>query len=109
MSFAGVQVGFLRNGKIIGSEFFPMQAAINDDPREILSGFVTQFYEDAAVVPPPLSRRQSSAPIARTNVVGRGGEDGAAALDVENLKIGLPTIQGIGGVPGAPATRTSTR
>lgn len=51
---AGVQVGFLRNGKIIGSEFFPMQAAINDAPKEILSGFITQFYEDAAVVPPRL-------------------------------------------------------
>jgi excinuclease ABC subunit C len=51
---AGVQVGFLRNGKIIGSEFFPMQAALNDDPRTIISGFVTQFYEDAAIVPPRL-------------------------------------------------------
>jgi excinuclease ABC subunit C len=51
---AGVQVGFLRNGKIIGSEFFPMHAALNDDPRTIISGFVTQFYEDAAVVPPRL-------------------------------------------------------
>ncbi|HVL24534.1 MAG TPA: excinuclease ABC subunit UvrC [Thermomicrobiales bacterium] len=51
---AGVQVGFLRNGKIIGSEFFPMQAGLNDDPRDIISSFVTQFYEEAAVVPPRL-------------------------------------------------------
>ena len=51
---AGVQVGFLRNGKIIGSEFFPMQAAVNDTPEEIISVFLTQFYEDAAVVPPML-------------------------------------------------------
>lgn len=51
---AGVQVGFLRNGKMIGSEFFAMHAAIDDAPGEILSSFVTQFYEDAALVPPQL-------------------------------------------------------
>ncbi|HEV2074027.1 MAG TPA: excinuclease ABC subunit UvrC [Thermomicrobiales bacterium] len=51
---AGVQVGFLRNGKIIGSEFFPMQATLNDEPANIVSGFITQFYEDAAVTPPRL-------------------------------------------------------
>jgi excinuclease ABC subunit C len=49
---AGVQVGFLRNGKIIGSEFFQMKAAIDDQPSEILSGFVTQFYGTAAMIPP---------------------------------------------------------
>jgi len=51
---AGVQVGFLRHGKIIGSEFFPMQATISDTPVEILSGFISQFYSDAAIVPPQL-------------------------------------------------------
>jgi excinuclease ABC subunit C len=51
---AGVQVGFLRNGKILGSEFFPMQAAIEDTTGQILAGFVGQFYADAAVVPPAL-------------------------------------------------------
>ncbi|HEV2067680.1 MAG TPA: excinuclease ABC subunit UvrC [Thermomicrobiales bacterium] len=51
---AAVQVGFLRNGKIIGLEYFAMQAAVNDEPSEILSGFITQFYADAAVVPPRL-------------------------------------------------------
>jgi excinuclease ABC subunit C len=51
---AGVQVGFLRNGKIIGSEFFPMQAQISDTPVEILSSFISQFYSDAAIIPPQL-------------------------------------------------------
>jgi len=51
---AAVQVGFLRNGKIIGLEYFPMQAAVNDQPSEILSGFITQFYADAAIIPPRL-------------------------------------------------------
>jgi len=49
---AGVQVGFLRNGKILGSEFFPMRARIEDTPQEVLAGFIAQFYADAAVVPP---------------------------------------------------------
>ncbi|MGI9254568.1 MAG: excinuclease ABC subunit UvrC [Thermomicrobiales bacterium] len=49
---AGVQVGFLRNGKILGSEFFPMQARIEDSAEEILAGFVGQFYAEAAMVPP---------------------------------------------------------
>lgn len=51
---AGVQVGFLRNGKIIGSEFFPMHATLDDEPATILAVFIQQFYEDAAVVPPRL-------------------------------------------------------
>ena len=51
---AAVQVGFLRNGKIIGLEFFPMQAAVNDQASEIISGFITQFYADAAIIPPRL-------------------------------------------------------
>ncbi|HEV2127287.1 MAG TPA: excinuclease ABC subunit UvrC, partial [Thermomicrobiales bacterium] len=48
---AGVQVGFLRNGKIIGSDFFQMQAAIDDKPSEIISSFLTQFYNEAAMIP----------------------------------------------------------
>jgi excinuclease ABC subunit C len=48
---AGVQVGFLRGGRMLGSEFFPMQARIEDPPEEILSGFLSQFYSEAAVVP----------------------------------------------------------
>jgi excinuclease ABC subunit C len=51
---AGVQVGFVRNGKLLGSEFFPMRTTVDDEPAEILSGFVTQFYADAAVVPPQI-------------------------------------------------------
>lgn len=51
---AGVQVGFLRAGRLLGSEFFAMQARIEDPPEEILSGFLGQFYADAAVVPPAI-------------------------------------------------------
>ncbi len=49
---AGVQISFLRHGKIVGSEFFPMQARVDDSEADILQAFVTQFYEDAALIPP---------------------------------------------------------
>jgi excinuclease ABC subunit C len=52
---AVVQVAFVRNGKILGSEHFLMTGTrIDDAPGDVLSSFVSQFYEDAAVVPPEL-------------------------------------------------------
>jgi excinuclease ABC subunit C len=51
---AGVQVGFLRSGKLLGSEFFRMQARVEDGPAQILTGFLGQFYADAATVPPSI-------------------------------------------------------
>jgi excinuclease ABC subunit C len=52
---ACVQVAFIRNGKMLGSEHFMMRGArIDDAPSSILTSFVTQFYEDAAMVPKEL-------------------------------------------------------
>ncbi len=51
---AGVQAGFLRNGKMLGSEFFAVRSTLEDRPPEILASFVSQFYMDAAVIPPLL-------------------------------------------------------
>ncbi|CAN5642508.1 excinuclease ABC subunit UvrC [soil metagenome] len=65
---AGVQVAFLRNGKLLGSEFFPMRARIEDEPGEILGSFVEQFYADAALVPPVLFV-QHALPLADAPVV----------------------------------------
>jgi excinuclease ABC subunit C len=48
---AGVQVAFWRGGRLLGSEFFPMQARVEDPAGEILAGFIGQFYAEAAVVP----------------------------------------------------------
>jgi len=49
---ACVQVGFVRAGKLLGSEFYSMIGArIDDTPSAILSSFVTQFYQQAAQVP----------------------------------------------------------
>lgn len=59
---AGVQISFLRHGKMIGSEFFPMQARVDDSEADILQAFVTQFYEDAAIVPPRLVMQYAMLP-----------------------------------------------
>lgn len=65
---SGVQVGFLRNGKLLGSEFFPVQAWIDDTPEQVLSGFIGQFYAEAAVVPPVLLL-QTSLPTAELDIL----------------------------------------
>lgn len=52
---AVVQVAFIRNGKLLGSEHFSMRGTRVDDlPAGILSSFISQFYDDAALVPPEL-------------------------------------------------------
>lgn len=49
---ACVQVFFIRQGKLIGREYFVLEGAQDEDAREIMSGFLKQFYEQAATVPP---------------------------------------------------------
>ncbi len=49
---ACVQVFFIRQGKLIGREYFVLEGAEDRSPRDILSGFLKQFYEKAAAIPP---------------------------------------------------------
>jgi excinuclease ABC subunit C len=49
---ACVQVFFIRQGKLIGREYFVLEGAQDEDAREIMAGFLKQFYEQAAMVPP---------------------------------------------------------
>ena len=52
---ACVQVAFLRNGKLFGSEPFMLTGIAPDDtPEAILGTFIPQFYAAAALVPPLL-------------------------------------------------------
>lgn len=52
---AVVQVAFVRNGKVLGSEHFVMAGTrIDDQPAQVLTSFVSQFYEEAAAIPPEL-------------------------------------------------------
>ena len=43
---------FLRQGKIVGTEHFSMNAVNEDEPSEILSAFLIQYYSRDGILPP---------------------------------------------------------
>jgi len=51
---ACVQVFFVRQGKLIGREYFLLEGADEEDDREVITSFVKQFYDKAAYVPPEI-------------------------------------------------------
>lgn len=51
---AVVQVFFIRGGKLIGAEPFPLQGADDEPDGSLLASFLTQFYDRAPDVPPTL-------------------------------------------------------
>jgi excinuclease ABC subunit C len=48
---AVVQVFFVRGGKLIGAEPFTLEGAETSDDHELMTHFLTQFYDSAAEVP----------------------------------------------------------
>jgi excinuclease ABC subunit C len=51
---ACVQVFFIRNGKIMGREYFVLEGARGEEDAAVLEAFVQQFYDEAAYVPPEI-------------------------------------------------------
>lgn len=51
---ACVQIFFIRNGRLIGREYFVLDGAAEETDSEIISSFVKQFYDEAAYVPPEI-------------------------------------------------------
>jgi excinuclease ABC subunit C len=51
---AYVQVLFVRNNKLTGRESFLMQGTRQEEPQEIMSGFIKQFYSSSPQIPPLL-------------------------------------------------------
>ncbi|MEA2575783.1 MAG: excinuclease subunit, partial [Chloroflexia bacterium] len=49
---ACVQIFFIREGKLLGREHYMLEGTADSTPGEILESFMTQFYDDAAYVPP---------------------------------------------------------
>ncbi len=49
-----VEVFFVRNGKLLGREFFMMEGGNDNDEQEIVAAFLQQFYTEAAMVPPEI-------------------------------------------------------
>ncbi|MGA9347957.1 MAG: excinuclease ABC subunit UvrC [Anaerolineae bacterium] len=46
-----VQVFFIRQGKLIGREYFILDGTAEEDEAEIVASFIKQFYDEAAYVP----------------------------------------------------------
>ncbi|MBI4283215.1 MAG: excinuclease ABC subunit UvrC [Chloroflexi bacterium] len=51
---AYVQVFFIRSGKLIGRESFVLQGTSSEEPKQIMSSFIKQFYSSAPYIPPLL-------------------------------------------------------
>jgi excinuclease ABC subunit C len=49
---ACVQIFFIRGGKLIGREYFILEGTEDEADSEIMEQFVTQFYTEAATIPP---------------------------------------------------------
>jgi len=48
---ACVEVFFVRNGKLLGREYFIMEGGSGENEQEIVGAFLQQFYTEAAMVP----------------------------------------------------------
>jgi len=51
---AYVQVFFIRSGKLIGRESFVVQGTRSEEPQQIMTSFIKQFYNSSPYVPPLL-------------------------------------------------------
>ncbi|MCK5433935.1 MAG: excinuclease ABC subunit UvrC, partial [Dehalococcoidales bacterium] len=51
---AYVQVFFIRSGKLIGRESFVLQGTRSEEPYQIMTSFVKQFYDSSPYIPPLL-------------------------------------------------------
>jgi excinuclease ABC subunit C len=51
---ACVQVFFIRGGKLIGRESFVLQGTRYEEPRQVMTSFIKQFYDSSPYIPPLL-------------------------------------------------------
>jgi len=51
---ACVQVFFIRGGKLMGRESFVLEGTRDETPSQVMTGFIKQFYNSAAHIPPLL-------------------------------------------------------
>ena len=48
---AMVQILYVRGGRMIGGDHFPLPREGGEDPGEVLAGFMIQYYENAGLIP----------------------------------------------------------
>ncbi len=51
---AYVQVFFIRGGKLIGRESFVLQGTRSEEPQQVMTSFIKQFYDSTSNIPPVL-------------------------------------------------------
>jgi excinuclease ABC subunit C len=104
---ACVQVFFIRGGKLLGREYFVLEGTENENADSVLSSFVTQFYDQAAYVPPEilLAEDLDEAQIIEQWLKSRKGQtvtirvprngqgEGLLRMAEENARITLETIK----------------
>jgi excinuclease ABC subunit C len=104
---ACVQVFFIRGGKLLGREYFVLEGTENENADRVLSSFVTQFYDQAAYVPPEilLAEDLDEAQIIEQWLKSRKGQtvtirvphngqgEGLLRMAEENARITLETIK----------------
>ncbi len=104
---ACVQVFFLRGGRLVGREYFVLTGTTEEASSEILSSFIKQFYDEAAMVPPEilvqtdldemavlqewLRRRRGSKVLIKTP--RRGDKKAVMQLAVENATATLQKLR----------------
>ena len=104
---AWVEVFFIRQGKLIGRDNFLMAGTQGDEPEEILTAFVKQFYDATPYVPPrilvqhPLEEsdsithwlREKRKGSVRIHVPQRGEKRRLVAMVAENAAQGLEQLR----------------
>ncbi len=77
---ACLQVFFIRNGKLIGREYFLMEGADETPDPEVMADFIKQFYDQAPFVPPQVLLPQE---IEEMNIIRRWLETRRGGKKVE--------------------------
>lgn len=104
---AYVQVFFIRNSKIIGREKFVLQGAQSEEPSELMTSFIKQFYDSAPYLPPLLVLQHPVEDTAiieewlkskrggrvRIQVPSRGKKKQLVDIVAENAKQGLEQLK----------------
>jgi len=104
---AYVQVFFIRGGKLIGRESFVLQGTRSEEPRQIMTSFIKQFYSSNPYIPPLLLLQY---PVEDTTVIEnwlqskkgakvhiqvpcRGGKRQLVKIVAENAQQGLEQLK----------------
>ncbi len=103
---ACVQVFFIRNGKLIGREYFILEGAQDSEDAEVLAEFIKQFYAEAANIPAQVLLPHE---IEEANIIQQWLKDRRGGPKVELVRAAARGLAGIGGDGGGECRRNLAR